>query len=467
VNEVLKPYPKYCDSGIPWLGKVPEHWSTRRIKTLFRERVEKGHPDEPLLAATQNHGVIQKKNYETRTVTAQKDLHLLKLVNTGDFVISLRSFQGGIEVAHCRGIISPAYTVLISLQDVDKRYYQHLLKSSPFIQSLGLFVTGIREGQNIDYERLSRSVTVFPPPPEQSAIAKYLAHAIAKIDAAIAAKKKVIALLEEEKRAIIQKAVTKGLDPKAKMKDSGVPWIGEIPEGWEIRKAKQVCRSIIDCKNRTPDSVTNGSYTVIRTTCIRNGQFSLFGSYKTDEKNYSIWTQRGGPKFGDVFFSREAPIGEAALVPDIGNICLGQRMMYFRPNPELLDPEYLLSCIYCQAGRRYIEIAANGSTVGHLRLGQVSSFPIIWCDIKEQKKIVSYINAASMPIKKLIESVKNEISLLHEYRTRLVADVVTGKLDVRKAAQGLPDIDDTAAVSDAVDDEELESEEDDGLAEEA
>jgi len=347
----------------------------------------------------------------------------------------------------------------------DPNYYHELLRTPFYKGRIKNASTGVVESRLRLYTAdLGAIEALLPPPSEQAAIAKYLAHATAKIDAAIAAKKKVIALLEEEKRAIIQQAVTKSLDPKAKMVDSGVPWIGEIPEGWEVRKAKQVCSAIIDCKNRTPDSVENGLYTVIRTTCIRNGQFSLIGSYQTDEKNYSIWTERGAPRAGDVFFTREAPVGEAALVPDMGNICLGQRMMYFRPNPALLDPEYLLSCIYCQVGRRYIEIAANGSTVGHLRLGQVSSFPLIWCYLNEQKKIVAYINIASMPIKKQIKSVEQEIFLLREYRTRLVADVVTGKLDVRKAAEGLPEIDEVeAAVGE--EDEELESEEDEADAE--
>ena len=159
----LKPYPAYKESGLPWLGPVPGHWETRRTKFLFRERVQKGFPDEPLLAATQSKGVVRKADYGTRTVTATKDFHLLKLVEIGDFVISLRSFEGGIEVAHCRGIISPAYTVLAPRAEAAEGYYSRFFKSSTFISSLTLFVTGIREGQNVDYERLSRSYLPLPP----------------------------------------------------------------------------------------------------------------------------------------------------------------------------------------------------------------------------------------------------------------------------------------------------------------
>ena len=311
----LKPYAAYKDSELPWLGSYPEQWSLRRTKVLFQERVQKGFPREPLLAATQSKGVVKKEDYENRTVTAQKDLHLLKLVEKGDFVISLRSFQGGIEVAHCRGIISPAYTVLRPRALVASRYFFHFFKSRQFIESLGLFVTGIREGQNIDYGRLSRVELPLPPPDEQTAIVRFLDHANRKIDGFIRAKRKLIALLNEQKQAITHRAVTRGLDPDVLLKPSGIEWLGDIPAHWELRRAKQLCSRIVDCKNRTPDQVDGGEYVVVRTTNIRNGRFSLRGSYPTDRENFEIWTQRGAPRSGDVFFTREAPMGEACLVP--------------------------------------------------------------------------------------------------------------------------------------------------------
>ena len=153
----LRPYPAYRNSGVEWLGKVPEHWELRRTKTVLKQRTEKGFPNEPLLAATQTKGVVRKEQYENRTVLALKDLHLLKLVQVGDFVISLRSFQGGIEFARERGIISPAYTVLFPVQSEDHGYLAHLFKSAPYVENLSLFVTGIRQGQNIDYAKLARS----------------------------------------------------------------------------------------------------------------------------------------------------------------------------------------------------------------------------------------------------------------------------------------------------------------------
>ena len=166
------PYPAYKPSSVPWLGDVPGHWRVRRIKTVLLERSEKGFPHEPLLAATQTKGVVRKEQYESRTVLALKDLPLLKLVKVGDFVISLRSFQGGIEYAREQGIISPAYTILYPVDPSVHAYLAVLFKSKPYIENLNLHVTGIRHGQNMDHAELNRSYPPLPSHPEQAAIVR-------------------------------------------------------------------------------------------------------------------------------------------------------------------------------------------------------------------------------------------------------------------------------------------------------
>jgi type I restriction enzyme S subunit len=262
-----------------------------------------------------------------------------------------------------------------------------------------------------------------------------------------------------QKQAIIHHAVTRGLDPNVRLKPSGVEWLGDIPAHWEIRRAKSVCSAIIDCKNRTPEAHDNGAYTVVRTTCIRNGQFDESGGYKTDEKNYLAWSARGAPCVGDVFFTREAPAGEACLVPERADLCMGQRMMYFRPAPELIDAKFLLLNVYGPLTRTYVEIATNGSTVGHLRLGQVYALPVLWCPLEEQQAIVKHVEESTRELNRVIVTADHEISLIREYRTRLIADVVTGKLDVREAASRLPEEADEEPLDDMLlDDEEISEE---------
>lgn len=237
----MERYSEYKDSGVKWLGEIPSHWELRKMKYTFDERSQKGFPNEPLLAATQNHGVILKSQYENRTVEAVKSLDTLKLVEIGDFVISLRSFQGGLEYAHNRGIISPAYTILTPTH-IKASFFKHLSKSDIFISLLKSSVTGIREGQNIDYNKLKESLLPIPPEEEQNAMGLYLDAATSKIDKAIVMQQKMIDLLNERKQIIIQNAVTKGLDENVEMKDSGVEWIGMIPKHWKICPFKRLIK---------------------------------------------------------------------------------------------------------------------------------------------------------------------------------------------------------------------------------
>ena len=202
-----QPYDAYRNVDEIWIHELPMHWETIKIKRLFDERVEKGYPEEPLLAATQNMGVVPKNVYGQRTVEATKDLELLKLVRKGDFVISLRSFQGGIELAHYQGIISPAYTVMVP-KGITPEYFKHLAKSKVFIELLKQCVTGIREGQNIDYAKLKGIRIPVPPREEQLKIAAYLGSIDARIDARI----KEIALLKKYKDTISSDVVTGKID---------------------------------------------------------------------------------------------------------------------------------------------------------------------------------------------------------------------------------------------------------------
>ncbi len=196
-------YESYKKIDEYWLASIPSHWKAVKIKFLFEERSEKGYPDEPMLAATQNMGVVPKNVYGQRTVEATKDLELLKLVKKDDFVISLRSFQGGIERAYYQGIISPAYTIMVP-HGISVNYFKHLAKSKAFINLLQSCVTGIREGQNIDYRILKNIRIPVPPIDEQEQIAKYLDCINTRINARI----KEISLLKEYRDSIMSGIVT-------------------------------------------------------------------------------------------------------------------------------------------------------------------------------------------------------------------------------------------------------------------
>jgi type I restriction enzyme S subunit len=443
--EGLKPYPEYKESGLPWLGHCPKNWSVRRTKILFQERVQKGFPNEPLLAATQRKGVVKKEDYETRTVTAQKDLHLLKLVEVGDYVISLRSFQGGIEVAHCRGIISPAYTVLKLRKTGGSGYYSHFFKAKPFIDSLSLFVTGIREGQNIDYERLSRAELPMPSEEEQAAIVRFLDHANRKIDGFIRAKRKLIGLLNEQKQAIIHRAVTRGLHPDVPLKPSGIPWLGDIPKHWEVLPLGRV---LIERKEKNDPIKTKN----ILSLSLHDGVVP-----------YAEKTRPGGNKAKDdltayklaypgdiVVNSMNVVVGSVGLSRYFGAVSPVYYML--RPRQSTDTVEYFDSIFHDVAFQRSLFGLGNGIMViqskssGKLNtirmripMGKLNRVEIPYPPPSEQQTIVAGIGTEIAPVITAIDRTEREIALMQEYRTRLTADVVTGKLDVREAAVNLPD----------------------------
>jgi len=234
----IEKYAAYKDSGVEWLGEIPEHWEYKKMKFIFKDVSEKNKPDAELLSVTQDKGVIPRSWVENRMVMPSGALQSFKFINKGDFAISLRSFEGGLEYCHHDGIISPAYTVLKAITKIHEGYFKYLFKSQAFISELQTSIVGIREGKNISYEELCYSYLPLPKKEEQTAIANFLDRKTALIDQAIGIKQKQIELLKERRQILIHKAVTRGLNPNVKMKDSGVEWIGEVPEGWEVKRLR-------------------------------------------------------------------------------------------------------------------------------------------------------------------------------------------------------------------------------------
>ena len=428
----LKPYPEYRESGVAWLGEVPAHWPLLRMKSVLRERSEKGHPQEPLLAATQSKGVVRKEVFENRTVVAMKDLHLLKLVRIGDFVISLRSFQGGIEYAREQGIISPAYTVLTTRDPGTQPYLSWLLKSRPFIEGLSLFVTGIRQGQNIDYERLSRSEIPIPPGEERDAIVRFLNHADRRIRRYIRAKQKLIKLLEEQQSAIIRGCVSRGLDISGQLKPSGVEWLGTIPQHWAVRRLRFIAH-IKTGERDTIQARADGAYPFF----VRSQKVERIDSYSYDGE--AVLTAGDGAGVAKVFHYVD------------GKFDYHQRVYKFSKFREVLG-RYFFYYVQLFLGAEVLKLSAK-STVDSLRLPMLQNFPVVVPPPGEQRAIIAAIEAELGPRDTAIAAARRELSLLREYRTRLIAEVVTGKLDVREAAARLPDVLDEEPAPDALDED--------------
>lgn len=408
----MKRYSEYKDSGVKWLGEIPSHWELRKMKYTFDERSQKGFPNEPLLAATQNHGVILKSQYENRTVEAVKSLDTLKLVEIGDFVISLRSFQGGLEYAHNRGIISPAYTILTPTH-IKASYFKHLSKSDIFISLLKSSVTGIREGQNIDYNKLKESLLPIPSEEEQKAMGCYLDAATSKIDKAIAMQQKMIDLLNERKQIIIQNAVTKGLDENVEMKDSGVECFGLIPSHWKVIGWNHIFENLD--KLREPISAEQRSR--------NNPKYDYYGAsgvidkidyYNVDDKVLLIGEDGANLKM------RNLPLVYKAS----GKIWVNNHAHILKPKVDSYD--YMAYLMELFDYNPYI----TGSAQPKLSQEQLGTIRLCVPPIDEQNKIAIHLNRHLHGFDSAITNCQRQITLLQERKQIIINEVVTGKVKV-------------------------------------
>ena len=236
------------DSGIAWIGEMPEGWELQKGKYLYRQRSEKGNSIElQLLSPTQKYGVIPQSLYEKISgmkpvqLDAKADLEQFKSIYARDFCISLRSFQGGFEYSQYNGVVSPAYQVFYRQSDTTyDAFYRYIFKEMGFIGYMNSFTKSFRDGKSIAFDDFAGTLLPVPPIAEQHRIAAFLDRRCAEIDAVIERTKATIEEYKKLKQAVITEAVTKGVRGERKMKDSGIEWIGEIPEEWEVLPHKYV-----------------------------------------------------------------------------------------------------------------------------------------------------------------------------------------------------------------------------------
>lgn len=416
----MKRYEKTCAFPDIWIDEIPSHWETHKMKYLFNERSEKGHPDEPLLVASQNMGVVPKTIYGSRTVEAQKDLHLLKLVRIGDFVISLRSFQGGLEYAYYQGIVSPAYTILIPHEPMTASYFRYLAKSKLFIGLLTLCVTGIREGQNIDYGKLRDHLLPVPPRDEQDQIVRYLDWQVSKINRLIAAKRKQIELLNQTIAYNLERIICEGIHGE-ELVETGNPWISTAPKSWNKLRHKNILTEKKIVVGDTYSQYTLLSLTtkgiIVRDISSGKGKFpSDFSTYQVVQPSDMVFC---------LFDVDETPrtVGLSAYT----GMITGAYTVY--ETHDVL-PEFLLHYFTAIDNKKGFKPLYSGlrKVIGKDVFSRQS---IYLPSVEEQKEIVAAIDASQKKCKKAMDLFEQEIIALTDLRTRLISDVVTGQIDVR------------------------------------
>ena len=452
----LKPYPELKDSGVEWLGEVPAHWEVLPNRATFAEVNDREHPEEQMLSVTIAAGVVRQKNLleeeGSKKDSSRLDKSAYKLVEPGDIAYNkMRAWQGAIGISAHRGIASPAYVVQRPRDGVHSRYLHFLLRTPTFAKEAERWSYGITSDMwSLRPEHFKMIYGCVPPLPEQTAIVRFLDHADRRIRRYIRAKQKLIALLEEQKQAIIHQAVTGQIDvrtgqPYPAYKPSGVEWLGKVPEHWEVAALRRRWR-VIDCKHLTVPFVDDG----FPLASIREAQsFEL--NFKTSNRTTPEWYEKlieGGrePGPGDLIYCRNVSVGAAALVTTEDRFAMGQDVCLIRSSSE--SQRWLNYFLHSKVMSDQLALILVGSTFNRINVADIKALLIAAPPVTEQDRIAAFLDDEQSKIAVAIGNCRREQALLYEYHTRLIADVVTGKLDVREAAVALPEVDPLAAEDD-------------------
>lgn len=303
----LNPYLEYRETGSRWLDDVPAHWEVRNLRTFITARSERNRPDLPLLSVAREKGVFVRSlaGDDDNHNAIPDDLSNYKVARAGNLVINkMKAWQGSMGIAPCDGIVSPAYYVY-DFRIANHLFGQALLRSKPYVAHFGQASDGVRVGQwDLSIPGMRQIPVVVPPADEQAAIVRFLDHVNRRIERTIKAKRKVIALLNEQKQVIIHRAVTRGLDPSVKLKPSGIPWLGDIPEHWEVRRLKSLVHRIDQGVSPLADGflAEGSSWGVLKSGCVNKGIFRET-EHKRLAKNFII-DPSIALRVGDVLISR-------------------------------------------------------------------------------------------------------------------------------------------------------------------
>ncbi|MBX6362114.1 MAG: restriction endonuclease subunit S [Acidobacterium ailaaui] len=440
-------YPAYKDSGVEWLGQVPAHWEVLPGRAVFREINDRGHPDEQMLSVTITRGVLRQADLladSSKKDSSNEDKSNYKLVQPGDLVYNkMRAWQGAVGVSAYRGIVSPAYIVqrLRSAENLP-RYMHFLLRTPLFASEAERWSYGITSDQwSLRAEEFKCIYFSLPPLPEQTAIVRFLDWADRRIRRVIRARQRRIKLLEEYKQALIHQAVTGRIDvrtgqPYPAYKDSGVEWLGEVPAHWEVRRIKTIAR--IRYGLGQPPKEMDGGIPMLRATNVSRGTICEKDLLRVDPSDVPL--NRGAfLHAGEIIVVRSGAFtADSAIVPEAYEGAVAGYDMVV--TALKISPRFLALVLLTPYVRDdQLTIASMRSAQPHLNAEELGAALVAVPPLPEQTAIVEYLDAQTAKVDAAIAAARREIELLREYRERLIADVVTGKVDVRKVAAQLPE----------------------------
>ena len=431
------------DSGIEWIGEIPESWTFIKGKFLFTERNERGNKNTlQLLSPTQKYGVIPQSLYEELSgmkavkLDEKTDYNTMKSIYNGDFCISLRSFQGGFEYSEYDGVVSPAYHVFYKTEDLCNAYYRYLFKEQGFISKMASLTKTFRDGKSIAFTDFADSLIPVPPLPEQQKISTYLDRQCGLIDSVIEKTKASIEEYKKLRQAVITQAVTKGVRGDRPMKDSGIEWIGEIPQEWEKMKMKSICSFHNGDRSQnypSPEEFVEQGIPFIGADSLNGLSVDCSTAKRISAMKYE---QMGGLKIQnqDILYTlRGSTIGKNSMAEFNGGTVASSLMGIRIIEKHLYLPRYILYYLNSQNEFIQRDICINGSTAPNLSAEDVKQFIVIIPDVLEQKEITEYLDKKCTEIDTLITKKEQFLIELESYKKSMIYEYVTGKKEVPQA----------------------------------
>jgi type I restriction enzyme, S subunit len=431
---VYATYPEYKDSGVEWLGEIPAEWEITKLGSCLSSFSEKNNPNLPLLSITRELGVIERdiENQDANHNYIPDDLSGYKLLKRGQFGMNkMKAWQGSYGVSPLTGIVSPAYFMFDIIKEIDPVFFHIAIRSKLYVSFFGSASDGVRIGQwDLSKTRMKEIPLTLPSILEQTAIAEFLDDKIAKIDALVEIKRQQIALLEERKQILIQNAVTKGLNPDAPMKDSGVDWIGTIPAHWKVKRSKYVFnqRKCLALYDDVQLSATQ-AYGV-----IPQKEYEEKVGRRVVKIQFNL-EKRKHVEIDDFVISMRSFQGGLERARASG--CIRSSYVILQPTAEVVP----IFFSYVLKSPRYIK--AIQTTASFIRDGQDLNFEnfskvdLFIPPYKEQQKIATYIDNESKKIDAAITIKQKQTAKLIEYKTTLINAAVTGKIKVMRDSHGL------------------------------
>lgn len=429
------------DSGVRWLGRIPAHWAVVPSRRLFAERNERPKVGDEQLTVSQRHGLLSQADFMQREgrriVQVLKGHDILKHTEAGDFVMSMRSFQGGLEYSSLTGSVSSAYVPLKPIKWVEPGFFRHLFKSSAYIHELQGTSDLVRDGQALRFENFSKVALPVVPLHEQADIAEYLDRATARVDTLIATKTRFIELLREKRLALITHAVTKGLKADVPMKHGGADWLGDVPRHWTVTRVSFLATKV--GSGKTPEggasTYVKSGVMFLRSQNVHDDGLRLDDVvYISEATHDTMRSSRILP--GDVLLNiTGASIGRSSIAPtSLKEANVNQHVCIVR----LADDEMAawVHWVFCsQIVKGQVEFLQTGAGREGLNFEQVGDLQLAIPPVDERVAIVAYLGRTTTRVDSLLATTEHSIELLREHRTALVTAAVTGKVDLRGVAQ--------------------------------